>query len=371
MSLKMKKYIAFLFIALFCINCGKKAELIKIGAILPLSGDLATYGNNAKRGIELLQDEINNKGGIQGNKIEVIFGDSKALPTTALSLAQKFIFEDKVIAIIGEVASSPLLAFSPIANQNKIVVVSPAASSPKITQAGEYIYRVWPSDVFEVNRMMEYLSEVKASEVSVLYVNNDYGLAMYSEIKDKFPSKNIEVKNAETFNQNSTDVRAQLLKLKIQHPKYLYLIGYPSEYAVIIRQIHELGIQSTIIATSSFEDPTILNLTGKAAEGVIYSSPIQTDSTNSIYNYFKKEYYAKYSQYPGLVSDYGYDALKVIIKSLEISGQADRQGIKQGIDKIRNLDGCTGIINFDKNGDIIKPAGIKTIKNGKFVWLEK
>jgi branched-chain amino acid transport system substrate-binding protein len=133
---------------------------VRVGVVLPLTGDLAAYGNNAKDGIELAAQESNGPAlGPQGISVRLLVEDSKGDPQTAVSSLQKLITIDRVSCVIGDVASSPTLAMAPIANQNRVVLLSPAASSPKITKAGEFIFRDWPSDDFEASGMAEYVKE--------------------------------------------------------------------------------------------------------------------------------------------------------------------------------------------------------------------
>jgi len=360
-----------LAIALVVTQIKKEPGVIKIGAILPLTGDLATYGVNAKDGIILLSEEINSKGGIMGKKVVVIFEDSKAQPDQAVAAIQKLITVDDVLAVIGDVASSPTLAFAPIANKNKIVVISPAASSPDITNAGAYVYRVWPSDVYEADRMVEYVKKQDVKTIALFYVNNDYGRAMIQEFKKRIEGGNIVISREENFEQNTTDVRTQLSRIKKINPEYIYLISYPKDSIIILRQYKELGLQSKILSTSSFEDPQIIKELVDIIEGVIFTSPVPPDDTEPIVNAFKDNYVKHFGRKPGLVSDYGYDSLLVILEALKISNEITREGIKRGIEKISNLKGVTGLINFDENGDVIKPAGIKAVKDNEYIWLDK
>jgi len=360
-----------LAVVLIITQTKKEPREIKIGAILPLTGDLATYGENAKEGINLLVDEINAGGGLNGKKIVIVFEDSKALPNQAVSAMNKLINIDKVIAIIGEVASSPLLSIAPIANKNKILVISPAASSPDITNAGPFIYRVWPSDVFEVDRMASYVKNQGVKSISLFYVNNDYGRALAKEFKRLVGGTKIKVVEEDNFEQNTTDVRTQLSRIKQINPEVVYLISYPKDSVLILRQWRELGLKNRIFSTSSFEDPLILKEVGDASEGVVFTSPIPPEETDTTVSAFKKNYEKRYGHTPGLVADYGYDALKVILESIRISGISNKNGVYEGIQKVNNISGATGLINFDENGDVVKPAGIKIVKDHRFVWLEK
>jgi len=363
--------VVILAIVVFIIQTKKEPEEIKIGAILPLTGDLATYGENAKAGIVLLSEEVNTKGGINGKKVEVVFEDSKAQPDQAVTAIQKLINVDKALAIIGDVASSPTLAIAPIANKNKIMVVSPAASSPDITNAGPYIFRVWPSDVYEADRMSDFVKKEGIKTLSLFFVNNDYGRAMVQEFRKNVEGSNITIVNEENFDQNTTDVRTQLTRIKQSNPERVYLISYPKDSVIILRQYKEIGLKSRLLSTSSFEDPIIIRDVGKVAEGTILTSPIPPDDSDPIVSAFRRNYENRFGKKPGLVADYGYDALKVILDAFRISGEISKKGVSKGIQKIKDLKGATGTINFDKNGDVIKPAGIKIVKQGKYVWLEK
>ena len=351
-----------------CVQPEQK-PVIKIGAILPLTGDAASYGINAQNGIILESEEVNAQGGINGQNLSIIFEDSAAQPAQAVTAAQKLIGVDNVVAIIGDVASSPTLAIAPIANQNQIIVVSPAASSPNLSSAGPYFYRVWPSDTFEADCMADYINRTGINSMSLLYVNNDYGSAMAQEVKKSVGNSSIII-SEENFNQGTTDVRAQFTKIKAANPQYLYLISYTQDTITILKQYKELGLTSKLLSTSTFEDPLILQQVGDVAEGTVYTFPIPPSATDPVVSAFKANYTARFGTAPGLLSDYGYDSLLVIVESMKLSNDTSKVGVYNGIHMIKNLHGATGLINFN-GGDVIKPSGMKTVKGGQFVWLEQ
>jgi branched-chain amino acid transport system substrate-binding protein len=278
---------------------------------------------------------------------------------------------DNVIAIIGDVASSPTLAIAPIANTNKIIVVSPAASSPEITNAGPFIYRVWPSDVFEADRMAEHVKKQHVKSIGILYVNNDYGLAMTKEFKKLLEQSNTIIVGEENFDQNTTDVRAQLARIKKMNPGYIYLISYPKDSVIILKQYKELGLKSKLLSTSSFEDPLILKEVGKIADGTVITSPVSADPNDPIVSNFRTSYQKRFGEKPGLVADYGYDSLGIILEALRLSKDYSREGVYKGIQMIKDFKGSTGLIKFDQNGDVIKPAGIKLLNKEQYTWIEK
>ncbi len=346
---------------------------LRVGVVLPLTGDLASYGKNAKDGIELAAQELNDmasKGGGGAVRISLVVEDSKGQPQPAVSAFQKLTTVDRVSCVIGDVATSSTLAIAPLANSSKVVLMSPAASAPAITDAGEFVFRVWPSDAFEASVVSDYLEKKPYRKIGVLYVNNDYGQAMLRIIGERLKTFGGAITDVEAFEQNTRDLRTQLSKLAAAAPEVIFLVSYPKDSITFLRQYAELGLQMPIVSTSSFEDPQILKEQGKVAEGVVFSSPLPADETDAVVGEFRKAYEAKYGKKPGLVADYGYDALRVLTEAAKLVGATDGEALRSGLGKIKDFHGASGLINFDKNGDVIKPAGLKTVRNGEYVWLK-
>lgn len=349
---------------------GENTDNITIGAVLPLTGDLASYGQNAHDGIVLKAEQINAQGGIDGKHLKVLFEDTAGQPAQAVSALKKLLTVDKAIAIIGEISSSTTLAMAPVANKNAIILLSPAASAPEITDAGPYVYRIWPSDVFESSRMSEYVRSGLIRNIAILYVNNDYGKAMVKGFRYALGTKASEIILSEdNFDSNATDVRTQLSRIRSTKAEWIYLISYPKDSAIILRQMTELGLRTKILATSSFEDPLVLAASAQTVEGAIFTSPVPPASSNEVVAGFKMAYKKKFGKEPGLVADYGYDALGVLVEAIRTGGPT-REGVATGIKKQSAIQGASGIIKFDKNGDVLKPASMKTVKDGKYVWLQ-
>lgn len=350
------------------------AELnLRVGAVLPLTGDLASYGKNAKDGIELAAQQLNDKASKEFGgtiRISLVFEDSKGQPQLAVSAFQKLTTIDRVSCVIGDIASSSTLAMAPLANSKKVVLMSPAASAPGITDAGEFVFRVWPSDAFEASVIGDYLEKKPYRKIGLAYVNNDYGQAMLRIIDARLKNFGGVILDAEGFEQNARDLRAQLTKLAGAAPEVILLVSYPKDSIIFLRQYGELGLRIPIVSTSSFEDPQILKEQGKVAEGVVFSSPLPADDADAIVRNFRKAYEAHYTKKPGLVADYAYDALRVLVEAAKLVGATDGEALRLGLRKIIDFRGASGLINFDTNGDVIKPAGLKTVRNGEYVWLK-
>jgi len=364
--------IAVLTLATVLIITQSKKELgeIKIGAILPLTGEAAKFGQSAKEGIDLAIEEINTAGGINQRKIVLIYEDSKADPKTGTNAIQRLINIEKVPAIIGPMASSVTLAIAPIAEKNNVIVLSPASSAPQITVAGDYIFRNTYSDIYEGQKMARYIYEqTKYRKIGIMYINNDYGIGLKDVFKNKFTELGGQVIASETYDFGSTDFRTQLSKLKNANLEAVYLIGY-EEMGRILVQAKELGIKVPFFSCIMFENPNILKIAGKQANGVIYTFPsYNPESEEREVVQFIQTFENKYSHKPDGFAANSYDAAKILAYSIEKSGTKSSQ-IKSFLYTIENYPGVTGKTSFDENGDVLKPIGIKQVEDGEFTWLK-
>ena len=361
--------ILLIICGLIWVSCQKKVEekVVKIGAILPLTGDAAKYGESAKEGIELAIEEINAEGGVKGHKIEIIYEDSQGLPTTGVSAFQKLITSNRVPAVIGGLFSSVTLAIAPIANREHVVVLSPTSSAPAITKAGDYIFRNCASDIFEGKIMAEAARKTLGlSKVAIIYINNDYGVGIKDVFKKEFTALGGKILAEEAFDQGATDFRTQITKVKQANPEAVYIIGY-RELGSLLKQAKELGLNVQFLSTVMFEDPEILKIAGTAAEGVIYSArAYNPKSKEPIVKKFVEKYEMKYHKEPDIFAALSYDAVLILAKAMEIGGfTAD--GIKGALYGIRDFQGVAGVTSFDENGDVVKPAVLKIVRNSKFV----
>ncbi|MFH1052132.1 MAG: ABC transporter substrate-binding protein [bacterium] len=366
----MKKLIVLLIALSFVfIACNEKSkpegkEVIKIGAILPLTGSAAPYGNNAKNGIELAITDIEK---IYSIKIEVIYEDSKTDPQSAVNALKKLYSINKIKIIIGDINSSGLLAMAPIAEKNKIILLSPGASNPKISYAGKYIFRNWHSDALEGEIAAKFaFDSLKWKKTAILFVNASYGIGLAETFKNIFSNLGGDVISYESYQQNAYDMREQIITIKKLNPDGLYLPGWPKEMSIALRQLKQLGVKLQILSSQGFDDPLILSLAGKSAEGVIYTVPKEADTSNSITINFKNKYKSIYGKEPGVCSASGYDALKILVTAIKNVGtNIDR--IQYYLSNLKDFPGVDGNVTFDENGDLIKPFLFKIVKNNNII----
>ena len=350
------------------LGCAKKEKVIKIGVITPLTGGAAKYGEDLKRGYDLAVEEINGKGGVNGSKIKLIYEDSEAQPPKAVSAARKLIDRDKVVTILGCFGSSATLAVAPIAENKKVVLLSSASSSPKVTDAGDYIFRNEISDRYGAKETARLFFDLGFRKIGVLFINNDFGIDFCDVVQKTYNELDGTVTAAETFEQDAKDFRTQLVKIKESNPEAILIVSY-KEAILILKQMRELGIKKQILSTALFEDPEILEKVGDIAEGTIYTyyGTFDPQSQDVRIREFIKNFRERYGVDPEYYAPIGYDAVKILALAIEKGGFKSEQ-IKNALYQIKDFPGLSGTTSFDENGDVIKPVVLKTVRKGTFTY---
>jgi len=370
-TVRVSLVIFLAFLITFPLGCSKKqpeTKEIKIGAILPLTGDAAQWGKEPQKAIELAIEELNNKGGVNGKKIIVMFEDSQAFPEKGVAAIKKLIVIDKVEVVIGAISSSVTLAIAPIAEQNRKILISPASTSAEIADAGDYIFRTIAPHIVQASALVETVVEIlRIKEVAVLYLNNaacvDFKNVFRRGIEKKGGSALIE----ESGEQGASDFRTQLTKMKEKTPKAILIVAFPKEIGIILRQAKEMGIDAQFLSPDPGEDPEVRKIAGTASEGLIISTPtVYPEFAKGTAQVFVNKFRQKYKKDPGMYAANAYDAAILVIRAIEEKGY-NSDGIKQYLYSIKDFDGASGTITFDRNGDTSQPPKIMIIREGKIV----
>jgi branched-chain amino acid transport system substrate-binding protein len=348
-------------------SCGKKEPgVYKIGAILPLTGSGAVWGQNAKMSMDIALDEINKAGGVLERKIELMYEDDRTDPTVAVSALRKLIDIDHIQVVIGVIPSSNVLAMAPICEKEHIVLLSSGASNPKITYAGEYIFRNWQSDALEgdIDAKFAY-DNLKWRKPAIIYVRNAYGEGLKDVFINALEKLSGKVTLSEGYKQGDTDFRSILTKIKRSDADGIYMPGYPEEMPRIIKQARELDLKQSFLSVQAFSDPDVIKAAVPAAEGMIYSMPAPPDSNDPVVKNYYASYQKKYGKKPGVCGDTSYDALKIIVWAIENAKSFQAPDIQKQLTKLKDFPGAAGKTTFDEYGDAVKDFVFMTIKNGK------
>lgn len=359
-ALRLKNHFLFataasLFLVLAaCAGNESQSGQIKIGIFVPLSGDTTSYGVGVRRGIEIAYAEWKLKG---LTNVKLIYEDSRCEARSAVNAVNKLISVDQVSVLIGEVCSGGTLAAAPIAEKNHVPLVTPASTSPAISEAGDYIWRTIPSDALQGAFGAGLVIGKGFKKLAIIYPNEDYGVG-FSKVLDKsFKEKGGAVVANEAFPRGSVDLRGQLTKIKNAKPDALYLISNsPDSALAALRQIKELGITAVLFASEGVKTPEVAVL--PSAEGLILTSVSAGTSA------FIDKHRELYHEEPGPFSAQAYDAFTAVAMAI-LKGSGDRASIQKNLPSIA-FEGAGGKIAFDKNGDVTGTYDVLVVRKGKF-----
>lgn len=343
---------------------------VRIGVLLPLSGDAAAWGVSMKEGIDLALDERNEKRGQGKLAVGLSYEDDRGSPRDGLSAIQKLADADQVKALLGVANSSVALAVIPVINERHILFVSGGASSPKLSGASRYFFRTWPSDLAEAVAMAHYIKDKGTESVGLLYINNEYGVGLRDPFKSNFEQLGGKIASEQTFPQEATDFRGALLAIQKGAPQAIYLVGNPREMARCLKQAKDMGIKTAFFSTSAFRDPEVLKIAGTAADGVVFTDA--SFDPNSPYpetREFIRRFHSKYGRDPGMLAVTGYDSFRVMTQALDQANN-DNEAAAGIIRNMRSFPGAAGPISFNSDGDVSRPVRISTVADGQFVTKE-
>ncbi|MDR0602801.1 MAG: ABC transporter substrate-binding protein [Bacteroidales bacterium] len=352
---------------LFILNKGdKKHEIINIGAILPMTGDLANYAISLKKGMDLAVEEINSKGGINNALLNVIYEDDKGEAKNAISAYRKLVDIDKVQMVIGGMFSVSTFAIAPLAEKEHKVLLSPTASAIELTTAGDYIFRIYPSDIYDGIFLSEFAAKsLSARKIAIAFEQVASITAISNRFKENFEALGGIVVFFEGYNSDIKDFSSILKKIDNIKPDLVFIPGNINSMANFLIQAKKLNIKYQYLTISTFYDPKIIELAKDATEGILFSSPMfDPNSENKEVKLFVQLYQTKYNATADILGGYGYDVVNIAGKSLQNGNIAD--AIKNNLYQIKDFPGVTGTTTFNSNGDVDKELRIMTVKGGKF-----
>lgn len=354
-------------------QAGKFGSGVTVGAVLVLSGDNALWGTNARKAFDIVVDDVNAHGGINGRSLHVDAEDSAGDPKTALSAFRKLSDIDKVPMVLGDMQSNTTLAMAPLANDGHVVLMGIGSSAPAVTQAGPYVYRVWPSDLYEGSVFAQYVAGRNVKSVAIVYLNNDYGSGLKNAFKDRFISIGGQVPLEEAYNADDKDYKDIAAKVANAHLQAVYIVGYYEDTARMVKTLRESGVSASLFGTSSAINDKFFTVAGESGEGFMAAkvNDFDTDAMTPAQKSFTTAFHTRYGSDPDWAATHAADALLVAVACLK-SGAKTGSEIKQHIDQVKTFVGVDRGVQFDDNGDVVnKPLSVQLAKAGKFVTVWK
>lgn len=349
-------------------------DTIKVGVYGDLTGQTSSFGQSTKNGIELAVEEINNAGGINGKKIQLVIEDDQGRPEQAKTVVSKLVNQDKVVAVLGEVASTNSLAAAPVAQEAKIPMITPSSTNPKVTEVGDYISRVCFIDPFQGSTMAKFAAtSLKAKTAAILGdVNSDYSKGLTQFFEEEFKKQGGTVVTKEAYTQTDPDFKGQLTKIRDLKPDVLYIPGYYGQVGIIAKQARELGMNMPLLGGDGWDSPELWKLGGDALKDSYISNHYSADNPAPEIQNFVKAYQAKFKVVPDSLAALAYDAAKVLADAIKRAGGTDSAKLKDAINATKNFAGVTGTISLDATRNAVKPAVVLALDPAasKFTFKE-
>ena len=355
-------------------GCGKRGagDEIPIGEYGSLTGTTATFGISTDNAVKMAFEEINAAGGVLGKKLKLYVEDDQSKPEEAATAATKLVNQNHVVALIGEVASSRSLAAAPIAQAAQIPMITPSSTNPRVTQVGDFIFRVCLIDPFQGAVMAKFAHDtLKLKKVAILVdVRNDYSVGLQTFFRENFKQLGGQIVSEQSYSEGDSDFHAQLTQIKSAAPEAIYVPGYYTEVGTIARQARELGLTVPLLGGDGWDSPRLFEIGGDALSGCYISNHYSVDDPSPAIQKFVTEYRSRYKQTPDALAALGYDAAKILSDAITRAGSTDGNKIREALGATKDFPGVTGQITIDKDRNAVKPAVVLKIENGKFVYVE-
>jgi branched-chain amino acid transport system substrate-binding protein len=369
--------IAVLGILLLVVGCaggGQRSE-IPVGEYGSLTGLTATYGISTKNGSRMAFDEANAAGGVLGKKIDLTVEDDSSKPEEAANAVIKLINQDRVVAVLGEVASSRSLAGAPYCQQAGVPMLSPSSTNPEVTKKGDYIFRACFTDDFQGKVVGMFATDPKylgLKRLAVLYdVKNDYSKGLTDVFTRYVQDAGGQIVAKASYSEGDKDFRAQLTDIKAQSPDAIYVPGYYQEAGLIARQARELKIPVPLMGSDGWDSPALLEVAGHAIEGCYMSNHYSVDDPSERVQKFVRDYRKRFGQVPDALAALGYDAAGMLVSAIKRAGTTQGKALRDALASTKDYPGVTGNITLDADRNAKKPAVILKFEQGQWRFVTR
>ena len=351
---------------------GGDADAIKVGEFASLTGGSASFGQSSHKGTALAIDEINAGGGVLGKKLKLIAEDDQSMAGQPATIVRKLISQDKVVAVLGEVASSKSLEAAPICQDNKIPMISPASTNPKVTEKGDYIFRICFIDPFQGTVMAKFAQSKGWKKIAVLTdVKQDYSVGLREFFVKGFTATGGEIVKEQNYSTGDKDFKAQLTSIKATEPDAIFVPGYYGEVSLIGKQARLLGIKVPLLGGDGWVGDSLLKVAGNSLDGSFFSCHFSADDKSEAVQNFVKKYKAKYNgETPDDMAALGYDSAVILAEAIKKAGTTDGEKLRDAIAGTKAHPGITGLITLDEKRNATKPAVILGIGGGGFQFVQ-
>lgn len=333
-----------------------KPTTVKLGLIMPMTGDIAAYGIGTANAVKLAISELNAESATTGITYEVIVEDDENKPEKTIDAFNKLTSKDDVDVIVGALASKCSLAIAPLAQQTGIPMITTSSTNENVTLAGDFVFGACFIDPFQGTVVAKFAADsLKKKTAAIVFDNgNDYSKGLATQFEKSFVEYGGTVVAKEAYSINDKDFSAILAKIKENNPEVIFIPDYYSTVALIAKQVRDQGMTDAILLGGDGWDE-IVNNAGAEVAGSFYSNHYAPESDDADVQDFVKKYQAAYNETPNALAALGYDAVKIVAKAVQAAGSSEPAAIRDAMAKVEGKF-VTGNIKFNENRNPVKSA---------------
>jgi len=353
-------------------GAGGETGQIVVGYYGDLTGRTSNFGVSTRNGVLMAADEINKAGGINGRQITILSEDDEGRPEKAATVVTKLIDQDRVIALLGEVASGNSLAAAPKAQSAHVPMISPSSTNPAVTQVGDYIFRVCFIDPFQGEVMAKFAANTLKAKTAAIMLdfNSPYSRGLTEFFEKSFTKLGGRVLSKQSYTQGDRDYKGQLTSIRSLNPDVIYVPGYYGEVGVIAKQAKQLDIKAPLLGGDGWDAPQLWELGGDAINGSFISNHYSVEDPSPAIQKFVADFKSRYNVVPDALAALGYDAMRVLADALKRSGTSAGPALRDAIAATKEFPGVTGVITIDAERNAVKPAVVLKLQGGKYVYQQ-
>ena len=341
-------------------------DKVRIGVFMSLTGSTANFGISSVNGIKMAADEVNKAGGINGKQIELLVEDDRSDASEAATIVTKFVTQDQVHAVLGEVASSRSIAAAPIAQNAKIPMLTPSSTNPEVTRKGDYIFRSCFIDPVQGAAIGQFAAKGLNAKRAAIMVDrkNDYSTGLANNITETFTRLGGQMVATTSYQEGDQDFNAQLTSIKGANPEVIFVPGYYNDVGLIAKQARDRGITVPLLGGDGWDSAQLYAIGGAALNGSFFSNHYSPFDTDPKVQKFVNDYKALYNTIPDALAATAYDAAHIMFDAIRRANSLEGPAIRNALAATAAYPGVTGTVTFNENRDAVKPIVMIEIKDG-------
>ena len=349
-----------------CQQQGGGGDKVRIGVFMSTTGSTANFGISSVNGIKMAADEINAAGGINGKQVELLVQDDRSDASEAATIVTKFVTQDQVHAVIGEVASSRSIAAAPIAQNAKIPMLTPSSTNPEVTKKGDFIFRSCFIDPYQGAAIAQFAAKTLGAKTAAIMVDrkNDYSTGLEKVIDQTFTRFGGKIVATQSYQEGDQDFNAQLTSLKGSNPEVIFVPGYYNDVGLIAKQARDKGITVPLIGGDGWDSEQLYKIGGTALNGSYFTNHYSPFDTAPNVVKFVNDYKKRYNSTPDALAATAYDAANIMFDAIKRSKSLSGTDIRDALAATNAFPGVTGTVTFNQNRDAVKPIVMIEIKDG-------